>query len=243
VRYGSDVIVDWLVESGIEYVVLNPGATIRGLHDSLVHCDEIETVLVMHEEIAIGMAHGYWKATGKPLAVFVHDLVGLQHASMALFNATIDRVPMLVIGGSGPQDETLRRPWLDWIHTSVSHTTMIRDVVKRTFEPASLMGVRDSLARGLATMQSQPYGPVYIVVDVAVQEDLVDTSTLGSLPRLEPVLAQPRAEDVQRLADALRGAENPVLKVDRPVRGPVPDLVRVAEAVGAAVVDHAGRLA
>lgn len=239
-RYGSDIIIDWLVEAGIEHVVLNPGATIRGLHDSLVHCDKLNTVLVTHEETAVGMAHGYWKATGKHMAVFVHDLVGLQHASMALFNATLDQVPMLVIGGSGPQDETLRRPWLDWIHTSVSHTTMIRDVVKRTFEPASLMGVRDSMARALSVMESKPGGPVYIVVDVAVQEDLVDESRVDALPHIAPVVAQPSGADVARLTEALAGASHPVLVVDRPLPGAVDDVVRVAESAGAAVVDLGG---
>jgi acetolactate synthase-1/2/3 large subunit len=102
-RYGSDVVVDLLREAGIEYVAFNPGATFRGIHDSLVHADAgPEIVLCPHESIAVAVAHGYAKASGKPMAVLLHDVVGLQNASMAIYNAWCDRVPILLIGGTGP---------------------------------------------------------------------------------------------------------------------------------------------
>jgi len=104
-QYGSDLIVDVLRALGIEYAALNPGATFRGLHDSLVNYGGNERpgiIQCCHEEIAVAVAHGYAKAAGKPMAAIVHDVVGLQHASMAIFNAWCDRVPMLVLGGTGP---------------------------------------------------------------------------------------------------------------------------------------------
>ncbi|WP_206812856.1 thiamine pyrophosphate-binding protein [Paradesulfitobacterium ferrireducens] len=104
-QYGSDVIVDYLTQLGIEYVAFNPGATFRGIHDSLIRRQDTggpRIIECLHEEIAVAIAHGYAKATGKPMAVFTHNVVGLMHASMAIFNAWCDRVPMLVLGGRGP---------------------------------------------------------------------------------------------------------------------------------------------
>lgn len=238
-RYGSDLLVGWLVDAGISHVALNPGATIRGLHDSLVRDARLDPVLALHEEIAVAMAHGYAKAAGRPLAVLVHDLVGLQHAAMALFNAYVDRVPMLVFGGTGPRDETCRRPWLDWIHTSTAHTTMARDLVKAVFEPASLVGLRDTLARALRTATSPPQGPVYVAVDVALQERPADEE-LGPLVPLAPFLPRPAPGDVDHVVGLLRHAERPLLVVDRPVPGACDGIVRLAEITGAAVVDLGG---
>src|SRR5512132_2694998 len=121
-RYGSDLVVELLRAVGIEHVAINPGATFRGLHDSLVNYAGTrgpELVLTTHEEIAVALAHGYAKAKGRPMAAVVHDIVGLQHASMAIFNAFCDRVPVLVLGATGPMDTTKRRPWIDWIHTAL----------------------------------------------------------------------------------------------------------------------------
>ena len=92
-RYGSDLIVDLLKALGIEYVALNPGSSFRGIHDSLVNYESgrrphPEIVLCCHEEIAVAVAHGYAKAAGKPMAAIVHNVVGLQHASMAIYNAS-----------------------------------------------------------------------------------------------------------------------------------------------------------
>ena len=104
-RYGSDLVVDFLRAVGVEHVALNPGATFRGLHDSLVNYGGNRTpelVLTTHEEIAVGLAHGYAKAKGRPMAAVVHDIVGLQHASMAIFNAFCDRAPVLVLGNARP---------------------------------------------------------------------------------------------------------------------------------------------
>ena len=104
-EWGSDVVVDLLKAFEIEYVAINPGATFRGLHDSLVnyggnHAPEI--ILCTHEEIAVALAHGYARAKGKPMGAAVHNVVGLQHASMAIYNAWADRLPVIVMGGTAP---------------------------------------------------------------------------------------------------------------------------------------------
>ena len=117
--WGSDAFVALLRTSGAPYVALNPGSSLRGLHDSLVDARDHggpELLLCLHEEHAVAIAHGFAKVTGRPMAAAVHTNVGLMHASMAIYNAWCDRAPMLVFGGSGPLDEELRKPWIDWIH-------------------------------------------------------------------------------------------------------------------------------
>src|ERR1044071_5647559 len=119
-QYVSDLVVYLLHELGIEYATLNPGATTRGLHESLVTYGSNrapEVITCCHEEIAVAMAEGYYLATGRLQATLVHDIVGLQHASKAIYEAWLNQVPMIIIGGTGPLDSTHRRPRLDSIHT------------------------------------------------------------------------------------------------------------------------------
>ncbi|MBM2802672.1 MAG: thiamine pyrophosphate enzyme-like TPP-binding protein [Deltaproteobacteria bacterium] len=134
-RYGSDLVVDLLKVLGIEYVALNPGSSFRGIHDSLVnyesgHKPNPEMILCCHEEIAVAVAHGYAKATGKIMPAIVHNVVGLQHASMAIYNAWCDHTPVMVMGGTGPMNSSKRRPWIDWIHTAQVQGNLVRDFVK-----------------------------------------------------------------------------------------------------------------
>ena len=103
--YGSDVIVDMLRAFDIEYAALNPGATFRWLHDSIVNYGGNawpQVIECTHEEVSVAVAHGYAKAAGRPMAAIVHDVVGLQHASMAIYNAWSDAAPVLVLGGHRP---------------------------------------------------------------------------------------------------------------------------------------------
>src|SRR5205823_5819299 len=98
------VIVDLLRAFGIDYVALNPGASYRGLHDSLVNYggNKPEIILCTHEEIAVSIPHGYAKVTGRPKAAAADDVVGLLHATMTYYYALLDRAPVLVLGATGP---------------------------------------------------------------------------------------------------------------------------------------------
>jgi len=119
--FGSDVAADALRATEIPYIALNPGASYRGLHDSLVNYlgnERPQMLLCLHEESAVAIAHGYAKVTGKAMAAAVHSNVGLMHATMAIFNAWCDRMPMVILGATGPVDAVKRRPWIDWIHTA-----------------------------------------------------------------------------------------------------------------------------
>lgn len=240
--YGSDLAVQALASMGVEYAALNPGASTRGLHESLVHAGSPELLLALHEEVAVAIAHGYGKAAGRPMAVVLHDLVGLQHAVMAIFNAWVDRVPMLLIGGSGPADTTQRRPWLDWIHSPRWQSLTVREIVKWDDEPASVDAMLDSLRRAFRIATSAPQGPTYVAIDVGLQDERADGP--AELPRPSgPAAFVPPPEDLERLARMLEAAEFPVLLADF-AGGSEPAyraLIAIAATVGAAVVDLGGR--
>ena len=119
--FGSDVVAETLRDLDIPYIALNPGASYRGLHDSLVNYlgnAAPQMLLCLHEEAAIAIAHGYAKVTGRAMAAAVHSNVGLMHGTMAIFNAWCDRMPIIILGATGPVDAVKRRPWIDWIHTA-----------------------------------------------------------------------------------------------------------------------------
>jgi len=244
--YGSDLVVDLLRAVGIEYVALNPGATYRGLHDSLVNYGgnrAPELVLTTHEEIAVAMAHGYAKAQGAPMAAVVHDIVGLQHASMAIFNAFCDRAPVLVLGATGPMDATRRRPWIDWIHTALVQGTQVRDYVKLDDQPASVAALPEAFLRAWRVARAEPMGPVYLCLDAGLQEQALDHPiVLPDAGRFQPAAgphADPRALDeaARRLAEA----RSPVIVVESLGRRPeaTGPLCRLAELLAAPLVDLA----
>ena len=150
--FGSDVVADTLRALDIPYIALNPGASYRGLHDSLVNYlgnSAPQMLLCLHEESAVAIAHGYAKVTGRAMAAALHSNVGLMHATMAIFNAWCDRMPVLLIGATGPVDAAKRRPWIDWIHTARDQGALIRDYTKWDDQPASPAAAREALMRAL----------------------------------------------------------------------------------------------
>src|SRR6201997_4636288 len=131
--WGSDAVAQALRDLGFDYIALNPGSSYRGLHDSLVNYlgnRRPRMLLCLHEESAVALAHGWAKVTGRPLLVIVHANVGLMHATMAIFNAWCDRVPVIVLGATGALDATRRRPWIEWIHTARDQAALIRNFSK-----------------------------------------------------------------------------------------------------------------
>ena len=248
-KYFSDTVVEFLHQQDIDYVSFNPGASFRGVHDSLVHAANAEIapeiVMACHEEIAVAVAHGYHKASGRHMAVFVHANVGLLHASMAIFNAWCDRVPLLVLGGNGPLDAGERRPWIDWIHTSQHIESVVKDYVKWCDQPTSQWATVESLYRAFKLMNTEQQAPVFVALDFEIQEqpllegvELLPKSTTrpAELPGLD-------AERLAALAGRLLAAELPVLVVDFAGRNPqtVAPLVALAERLGLAVVDRGNR--
>lgn len=240
--WGSDVPAEILRRLDIEYIALNPGASFRGFHDSLVNYlgnREPQILLCLHEDHAVAIAHGYAKATGKPMAVALHANVGLMHALLGIFNAWCDRMPMFVIGANGPFDTTRRRPWIDWIHTQKDQGALLRNSVKWDDEPSSAAALVESMLRANILMRTPPQGPVYICLDVELQESrLCDPIDIPAVERFKPAqnaMASPQV--VAAVADALVAAQRPVILVGRSSRSPTAwdQRVRLAELSGARV--------
>ncbi len=224
VAWGSDIAAQMLRRFGIPFISLNPGASYRGFHDSLVNHLGNENpgiILCLHEDHSVAIAHGYAKATGEPMACVLHSNVGLLHGMMGLFNAWCDRVPMFVLGATGPVAAEKRRPWIDWIHTSRDQGAYIRSIIKWDDQPS-----------GNQLTRSAPTAPVYICLDAGLQETRLDK--------------EPEWPDVKRFAppkpprpskDALDEAVAPLIMFGRGSRRDEfwRPRIRLAERIGACV--------
>lgn len=243
-RWGSDRIARLLGELGYHYVALNPGATFRGLHDSLANVDGApRIVMATHEEISVAIAHGYAKAAGMPMAAAVHDVVGLQHASMAIFNAWCDQAPVLVLGGTGPVDAAHRRPYIDWVHTALVQGQLVRDYVKWDDQPASLAAALEAIGRADRIIRAEPPGPAYVCLDVELQEGPASGDDDRAVLAAAGSSLHPDPAAVEMAADWLIAAERPLAIADMLGRQPeaVAELVGLAERLAMPVVDAGGR--
>ena len=183
---GSDYMLDVLKSLGLDYVCANPGSSFRGLHESVVNRggnSNPEMITCCHEESSVAMAHGYFKVEGKPIGVFAHGTVGLQHASMAIYNAYCDRVPVYIVLGN-TLDATLRQPGFEWLHSVQDAAAMVRDYIKWDDTPASLPHFGESAVRAYKIAMTPPYGPVVIVADTELQERPVPEGLALRVPKL-----------------------------------------------------------
>jgi thiamine pyrophosphate-dependent acetolactate synthase large subunit-like protein len=243
VRWGSDVAAEMLRRLGIRYVSLNPGASYRGLHDSLVNHlgnERPGMLLCLHEDHAVAVAHGWAKATGEPMACVLHSNVGLMHGMMSLYNAWCDRVPMLVLGATGPLDAPKRRPWIDWIHTSRDQGALVRSFVKWDDMPASAEALVEAMCRANLLTRSAPTAPVYVCLDAGLQEsELARVPDWPDLARFRPPEPpRPPRAAVEKAAAILDRAERPLMLVGRGARTEEAWAARVklAERLGACVL-------
>jgi len=247
-RYGSDLIVDVMKSLGIEYAAINPGSSFRGLHDSLVNYDSGKNpkmITCCHEEIAVSFAHGYAKAAGKPMAAIIHNVVGLQHASMAIYNAWCDKTPVIVMGGTGPMDSSRRRPWIDWIHTAMLQGGLVRDFVKWDDQPMGLGAIPNSIVRAYRTAMTEPKGPVYLAFDVDLQEaELKEDIPIPAIERYRPPAPlQAEPDTIKEAAQLLAQAQRPLIIADYMGRNPesVNHLVDLVDLLSIPVIDRGAR--
>jgi thiamine pyrophosphate-dependent acetolactate synthase large subunit-like protein len=231
--FGSDVVAETLRALEIPFIALNPGSSYRGFHDSLVnHLGNVQPqmLLCLHEEHAVAIAHGYAKVTGRPMAAAVHSNVGLMHATMALFNAWCDRMPVVLLGATGPVDAPKRRPWIDWIHTARDQGALIRPYTKWDDQPASPEAAREAILRAYWLARSLPMGPVYVNLDAGMQEaPLAEPLPPIDAARFVPdVVSAVAPEQVTRAMALLRGAQRPVILMGRGSRSEEDWAARVA---------------
>ncbi len=209
-RPGADFMVDVLKSLDFEYVCANPGSSFRGLHESLVNYGgnrRPELITCCHEESSVAMAHGYAKIEGKPLLVMAHGTVGLQHASMAIYNAFADRVPVYILLGN-IQDATWRRGDVEWAHSVQDAAAMVRDYIKWDDNPVSLAHFAESAVRAYRAALTPPYEPVVIVADAVLQEEPMSASDARAarIPKLG--IPSPPAGDSAAVEDAARRRES-----------------------------------
>jgi len=242
------VIVDMMHRYGFPFAALNPGASYRGLHDSMVNYGRNQPVMMLcqHEETAVQIAHGYAKASGKPMVAIVHNLVGLLHSNLAIYYAYIDRAPVFIIGATGPMDETKRRPRIDWTHTALVQGNAVRDYTKWDYQPHTIDGVPESFARAYGVMMTEPQGPIYMCYDAWLQEQPLDHDVplppKSAMPVPAPMAGDPAA--LARAADLIAAAKRPVILAEFVGRDPrgFHALVELAETLGAPVYDVNSRL-
>jgi len=218
--FGSDIAADALRATGVPYIALNPGASYRGFHDSIVNYlgnERPQMLLCLHEESAIAIAQGYAKVTGQAMAAAVHSNVGLMHGTMAVFNAWCDRMPVVILGATGPVDAVKRRPWIDWIHTARDQGALIRGYTKWDDQPASPAAAREAILRGAWIANTAPCGPVYINLDAGMQEEKLaePVAPIDTQRYMPPVASAPLADAIAQAAALLRDAKQPVILAGR----------------------------
>src|SRR5476651_366613 len=173
---GSDFMVDVIKTLDIKYLPSNCASSFRAIHESLINYGGNkmpEFLTCTHEESAIGMAHGYFKVTGKPLLSLVHGTVGLQHASMAVYNAWCDRVPVIIMGGND-LDAAHRPPGVPTFHSAQDINALVRDFTKWDDTPVSAQHFAQSFVRAYEKAITPPCAPVMISLDAGLQQEPID---------------------------------------------------------------------
>jgi thiamine pyrophosphate-dependent acetolactate synthase large subunit-like protein len=244
---GSDFMVDVIKSLGIEYIFAMPGSSFAGFHESILNYagnKNPEYITCMHEESSVAMANGYAKVEGKPVAICVHGTVGLQHASMAVYDAFSDHTPVYMILGN-TQDATRRGGEVIWVHSAQDPASLVRDFTKWDDQPVSLPHFAESAVRAYKIMMTPPMGPVAITIDTELQDDQIPAGVNLRIPKLS--LSTPPAGDGAAILEAAKmlvAAENPVLIAGRMARTPegMKLLVELAETLQCAVLDQHRRL-
>ena len=246
-RPGSDFMVDVIKSLGFEYASSNPGSSFRGLHESLINYGgnkAPEFITCCHEESSVGIAHGYSAVEGKPMLVLAHSTVGLQHASMGIYNAWAGRAPMMVLLGNS-LDANTRRPGVEWQHSAQDAAAMVRDYTKWDDTPISLPHFAESAVRAYRISTTAPREPVVLVLDSDLQEKPIAKDAAFRIPKL--TLNAPPQGDSGAVAEAARllvSAANPVIVAGRVARTPagMQHLMEFAEALQAPVIDQGDNL-
>jgi acetolactate synthase-1/2/3 large subunit len=243
---GGDYMVDVLNSLGIEYLAINCASSYRGLHEAVINHggNKPEIITCVHEDIAAHIGQGYAKMEGKPMAMACHGVVGLQHATMGIYNTWCDRVPLLIMGGNIMEADK-RAPGAEWVHSGVDIGALVREFTKWDDQPASLPHFGESAVRAYKIATTPPMGPVFLALDQELQENPIRDAESLRVPKFQPVV--PPQGDAAALAEAAKmlvEAKNPLIICDRLARTPagMTNLVALAETLQCAVIDNNGRM-
>ena len=215
---GSDYMVDVLKALDFDYVAVNPGSAFEGLHESLINHGgnrKPEILTVLHEEAGAAIAHGYAKAAGKPMMTLMHGTVGLLHASMGLFQAWCDRVPVFaIVGHARNPTSVVNRP-----HSAQDMGAIVRDFMKMDDEPTNLEVFANIAMRAYTIGRTPPMGPTLLVVDSELQEAPIPDPAKLTVPRLSmPSIPQGDSAAVREAARLLSSAERPLIRTGKLAR-------------------------
>ena len=244
---GGDFMVDVFKTLDIDYLAMNCASSFRGLHEAVLNHGgntKPEILTCPHEEIAVHMAQGYAKIEGKPMAMICHGVVGLQHATMAMYNAWCDRVPVIVMGGN-IIEANKRGTYPEWAHAAIDPAAIVRDFVKWDDQPTSLQHFAESTVRAYKIAMTPPMAPVMLSLDAELQENPISEAETLRIPKLSKVIPpQGDSAALAELAKMLVAADSPVIICDRLARTPagMGRLVELAETLQCAVVDNGGRM-
>lgn len=245
---GSDFMVDVIKTLDLDYVAINPGGATRGLHESIIHYggnSKPTLIEVNHEEIAVAIAHGYARAAGKPMAAVLYGVIGLQHASMAIYNAFADRVPVVMFAGN-VGDETKRFGPLGWWHSAEDLAALVRPTIKWSDQPTSPQLIAESFHRAYRLARTPPEGPVLTILDDWLQERsfsaIRSKLTIPAYRTPANPIAAPQA--LGEAARMLVAAQYPLVVADRTVstQAGMDRVTELAELLGAAVLNGPSRI-
>ncbi len=244
---GGDFMVDVLKALDIDYLAINCASSYRGLHEAVINHggnSKPEIITCVHEDIAAHVGQGYAKMEGRPIAMACHGVVGLQHATMGIYNTWCDRVPLLIFGGNIMEADK-RMPGAEWVHSGVDIGQLVREFTKWDDQPASLQHFAESTVRAYKIATTPPMGPVFLALDQELQENPIRDRDSLRMPKFEPVV--PPVGDPGALVEAAKllvEAQNPLIICDRVARTPagMANLVELAETLQCGVIDNAGRM-
>ncbi|MDA9109116.1 thiamine pyrophosphate-binding protein [Woeseiaceae bacterium] len=210
-RPGSDLMVQVLKDLKIEFIAANPASSFEGLQESIINYGPVpntmpELITALHEESAVDMAHGYAKAEGAPMAVMLHGTVGLQHASMAIYQAYHDKTPIIIIVGR--DDKFFRQE-----QTANDIAGLTRAFTKWDVQPTSLSGTLDAIQRAHKEAITPPMGPVVIVIDTEFQKE--EAGELKLPIYTPPIFNTINKKQAKKIAQDLLLAKNPRIQIGK----------------------------
>ena len=246
-RPGADFMMDVFKALNFEYCFAMPGSSFAGIHESMINYggnSAPEYITCCNEESSVAMASGYFKIEGKPAMACAHGTVGLQHATMGIYDAFCDRVPVYLVLGN-TLDAAHRGGEVTWLHSVQDAAAMVREITKWDDTPQSLQHFAESAVRAYKLMMTPPTMPVVLTVDTEMQENAIPPNERPRIPKV--TLAAPAQGDstaVNEAAKMLLAAENPVIVASRAARTPagLKLIVELAEALQAGVVDQHRRV-
>ena len=201
-------------------------------------------LVVPHESVAVGMAHGAWLATGRPQAVMVHVTVGTANAACGIITAARSQVPILMSAGRTPITEEgppgTRDLYIHWAQESFDQGAMLREYVKWDYELRVPSQVEAVVDRAFELMLSEPRGPVYLTLPREVLAAPLPSLDITSPARRHvAALRLPDPARVEEAARLLAHARSPLILVSGAGRDPaaVPALLALADAGGIGVVE------